>query len=279
MPRKSFIPFVFAVILMFSLACVCNMSGLTAATPQPAQPTQPSQPAQPTQPSQPAQPSQAVATNQPSATSAQPQSKYFQQDFTNGAPNWSYFVIDASIMINSPGSLATLANGNVGNMTVGPSDGKYVFDLEDKGQWVYATYDAQEYDDVAVEVSADNLGTNDNNVSLICRYSKTEGWYEFNIANSGLYNIYYAHFTPDNRMVYALIADGGSNHIKQGKNVNDYKITCNGHTLSLFINGFTARKVDDNDYVLQNGKVGISVSSFNDLPAKVAFDWVKISQP
>jgi hypothetical protein len=262
MLRKSFVQLAFAVVLIFSLAC--SMAGLSTAQP-PSQQSSSSSP--------------VAATNQPSSTSAQPQSKYFQEDFSNGAPNWSYFVIDASIMINSPGSLATLANGNVGNMTVGPSKGHYVFDLEDKGQWVYATYDAQEYDDVAVEVSDNNLGTNDNNVSLICRYTKQNGWYEFNIANNGLYNIYYAHFTPDNRVTYSLIADGGSNHIKQGKNVNQYGISCKGHTLSLTINGFATRKVDDNDYVLQSGKIGISVSSFNDLPAKVEFDWVKVSQP
>ena len=71
-------------------------------------------------------------------------------------------------------------------MTVGVTDGFLLFDLESPGQWVYTIYDPETYDDVKVEVSAENRGTNDNNVSLICRYDPTEGWYEFNIANSGL---------------------------------------------------------------------------------------------
>ncbi len=174
----------------------------------------------------PSQSNQPSATSQPSSTATAPSgSKYFTEDFSNGAPNWSYFVVDASIQLTSPGSLPSLASGNVGNMTVGPSNGAYVFDLEDKGQWAYAIYDAQEYDNVSLDVSAENRGTNDNNVSLICRYSRTDGWYEFNIANSGLYNIYYGQFTPDNKAVYAQIADGGYNKIKQGKNINDYKLS------------------------------------------------------
>jgi len=32
-------------------------------------------------------------------------------------------------------------------------------------------------------------GTNNNNISLSVRYSD-EGWYEFNIANNGLYDIF-----------------------------------------------------------------------------------------
>lgn len=252
----------FALSIIILLVLACDFSG--GITPS----------ASPTKSNPATQPPQAAAT-----ATTQPQSKYFQEDFTNGAPNWSYFVIDASIMLTSPGSLASLASGDVGTMTVGPSDGYYSFDLEDKGQWVYAIYNAQQYDDVRVDVSADNRGTNDNNVSLICRYDKKEGWYEFNVANSGLFDIYYAHFTPDNKVIYAKIADGGSNHIKQGRNVNEYGISCKGHTLTLFINGFETRKIDDNEYALRSGDVGISVSSFNDLPAKVSFDWVKISQP
>jgi len=63
-------------------------------------------------------------------------------------------------------------------MTVGVSDGYLLFDLESAYQWVYTTFDPETYDDVRVEVSAENRGTNVNNVSLICRYDPAEGWYE-----------------------------------------------------------------------------------------------------
>ena len=90
------------------------------------------------------------------------------------------------------------------DMTLGIQNGFLVFDLQGKGEWVYSIYNAQTYDDVRVDVSAENRGANNNNVSLICRYSPDGQWYEFNIANNGLYNIYYAHKTEDNKIGYIL---------------------------------------------------------------------------
>ena len=150
MQRKSILSLVVVLVLIFSVACLCNATGLSGILPQQSQQNRQPLPSQSNQPS---------ATSQPSSTATAPSgSKYFTEDFSNGAPNWSYFVVDASIQLTSPGSLPSLASGNVGNMTVGPSNGAYVFDLEDKGQWAYAIYDAQDYDNVSLDVSADNRG-------------------------------------------------------------------------------------------------------------------------
>jgi hypothetical protein len=232
-----------------------------------------------------ASPSAATSAPSPQTTTASPQptaqptaSKYFQEDFNSSlSSDWSQFVINASK--RTKGGNPVLVKGNFGNMTVGVKDGFLVFDLESQGQWIYAIYGAQEYDDVRLDVSAENRGNNDNNISLICRYSPDQGWYEFNIANSGLYDIYYAQVEPDNTVIYSKIADGGYNKIKQGKDTNQIGISCASHTLTLFINGFQVNQVDDNQYVLKSGKVGVSVSSFEDPPAIVGFDWVKVSQP
>jgi hypothetical protein len=206
-----------------------------------------------------------------------PASPYFQEDFNGGLDNWSHFVVDGSK--TSVGGNPQLVQKDFGTMTFGIKDGFLVFDLESPGQWIYSTYDAQDYDDVRVDVSAENRGTNSNNVSLLCRYTADQGWYEFNVANSGLYNIYYASVSSDKTVVYSKLADGGSNKIKSGTATNQYAIVCQGHTLSLYINTIHVRSFDDNQYGLKKGKVGVSVSSFTDLPAIVGFDWVKISQP
>src|SRR5512145_2742098 len=120
---------------------------------------------------------------------------------------------------------------------------------------------------------------NDNNITLICRYREDEGWYEFNVFNSGLYNILYGYYEKDGNINYARIADGGSTKIKAGKEINTYKIICNDRKLALYINGTETRVVEDNQHVLRKGKIGIGVSSFNQLPIKVEFEWVKISEP
>ena len=259
MKDNSFKLFLAMVVLfMTMIACISSFGGggQSAGTSAPASQTT----------------TAAQVTAQPTA------SKYFQEDFNGSlSSDWSQFVVNGSKVPKGGNSM--LVKSNFGNMTVGVKDGYLVFDLESQGQWVYAIYNAQEYDDVRLDVSAENRGNNDNNISLICRYSPDQGWYEFNIANSGLYDIYYAQVEPDNTVIYSKIADGGYNKIKQGKDTNQIGISCAGRTLTLFINGFQVKQLDDNQYVLKSGKIGVSVSSFTDPPANVGFDWVKVSQP
>jgi len=164
-------------------------------------------------------------------------------------------------------------------MFVGTKDERLVFDLGSEGQWAYVTYDAYEYDNVRLEVVAENRGVNNNNVSLICRYTPDEGWYEFNIANNGLFWIFHAIIRDDGHVIYTEIADGGSNKIKAGKETNTYSIVCNDRTLSLFINGNETRVLDENNHALRDGLVGVSVSSFNVLPVKIEVDTITIGQP
>ena len=175
--------------------------------------------------------------------------------------------------------MPALAASDVEGSSVKISDGLLAYDLERKGLWVYALYDPFTYGDVRLDVIAENRGVNNNNVSLICRYSEEEGWYEFNVANNGRYNILYARYSPDKKAIYGKLADGASNKLKQGKETNNYGMACKGRTIVVYINGFETRRINDNQYVLKEGKVGVSVSSFNDLPVKVEFDSVKISQP
>jgi hypothetical protein len=223
----------------------------------------------PTEPPPAVQPTDVEPTEAPTEPVAQ---QYYTESFDADTGQWSTFVVDAT-------TVPTVVEGKVDNMSVGVSDGYLVFDLGSKNLWVYSTYDPYEYDDVRMDVVAENRGTNDNNISLICRFSKEEGWYEFNVANSGLYDILHGSFTKDGKVTYGKIADGGSNKIKQGKETNTYAISCKDRTLVLYINGYETRRLTDNQYALRKGKVGLSVSSFDTLPVKVAFDSVKISQP
>ncbi len=131
-----------------------------------------------------------------------------------------------------------------------------------------------------MDMTAENRGDNNNNVSLICRYNEDEGWYEFNVANSGLYQILFGKWDADKRHAsYSKIADGGSNKIHVGKEINDYTAICQGRTLTLLINGTQVRSVDDNQNALRSGNVGVGVSSFNRFPVIVEVDTYKVSQP
>ncbi len=256
--------FVFLALLL-AVSLACRFGGTpTPTTQEPVQEPVNEAPPVADTPEQPQneEPSSVVTEAPVEQSSAQ---EFFTEEFDGDIENWS--------RLNVTGSKET----NVDGLTLEVKDSRLVFDFSTKQLYVYLFYDPFEYDNVAVEARVENRGMNDNNISLICRYSD-EGWYEFNVFNSGLYNILYGFYEPDGDINYARLADGGSTKIKPGKEVNVYKITCNDRKLSLYINGTETRVIEDNQYVLRKGKIGISASSFDQLPIKVEYDWVKISE-
>lgn len=260
-------PFVFALVVMVMVSLACLGSSETPTVePPPPQPAEP----EPTQPEQPPEPEPTEPVELPAPVTEE----FFKEEFEGGNENWSYFVVDGSKQVPEFEGDALEDKSSLYT-----EDGLLVFDLNNKYQWVYAFYDPYEYKDVSLEVSAENRGVNDNNISLICRYTEGEGWYEFNIANNGLYWIYHAIVNPEGRVVYSKLADGGSNKVKQGKEINTYAITCEDRTLTMYINGTETRQLDDNRFVLRGGQVGVSISSFNVLPVKVEIDYIDISEP
>ena len=255
-------PFLFllAVIMVVSLACSL---GAPAAEQTPIPQVQQEQPesASAPQPTMPPAPIEPVAQ------------KFYTETFDSDSGLWSYFLVNANE------SVPMLSDEDFGTMFVGTDGGRLVFDLESERQWAYVTYDGAEYSDVRIDVVAENRGVNNNNVSLICRYTPEEGWYEINIANNGLYWLYHGIIRDDGAVIYTQLADGGSNKIKAGKEINEYTLICKDRTLTVYINGHETRVYEDNNYVLRDGKIGVSVSSFQTLPVSVEFDTITISEP
>ena len=250
------------LILLVGLAC-----GTTTATPtqQPiATPTLPpiQQPTQeptaaPTLPpvQQPTQPLVVTATEAPTPP------VYFTEEFNGKIPDWSYYVM----------------RGDKKLMNLDINNGNLVFNLTGQYLYVYLTYNPWTYEDASIDVIADNRGMNDNNVSLICRYSKQEGWYEFNISNDGLWKVFVYDITTGGD--YQMLNSGSSTAIHVGKAVNEYAAICQGTTLSLYINGVKTTSFEEHKYALRKGLVGIGVASYETLPVIVEFDKVAISKP
>jgi hypothetical protein len=254
MLNKSARPFIylFLILAMASLACGIDWGDETQTAPE----QQSSEPTQEQQSAEPTASEEVVATGQQFGT--------FEFDAPDD--NWQ-------TVLNVTGQ-----NTNVDNMSVDFEDGFMRFNINTKQLWTYINYTAYEYENVRIDARVENLGVNNNNISMICRYSESDGWYEFNVANNGLWWIYHGLLDSTGKTTYTLIYNGGSNDIHQGKDVNEYGAVCNEHKLTLYINGKEVRTVEDNKFLLRNGQVGISVSSFDDLPVKVDFDWVKISE-
>jgi hypothetical protein len=140
---KALKPIIFLVTVLALVSLACLGSG----TPTPEPPPETEAPQQPAQPQE---------TEAPTQVSAQ---EFFKEEFDGDLSNWTYFNVLGSDQASESGlSLET--------------DGGYlVFDISTKQLYTYVTYDPYEYKDVAIALRAENRGTNNNAVSLLCRYS------------------------------------------------------------------------------------------------------------
>jgi len=181
---------------------------------------------------------------------------FFRDEFENGLGNYFYFFMHGKDREeNRPYS----------------KDGKLVFHIADKQTYVYLAYDPYTYDNVLISAEAENRGVNTNNLSLICRYVPDEGFYEFIIYSSGLYEIW--RFKDK----YELLYNGGSKHLKMGKETNQFAAECDGKNLTLFINGYKERTVTDSTF--KEGRVGLGVSTLDSVPVEVEFEYFEIAKP
>jgi hypothetical protein len=258
---KPYQPLLFLTSFVLIVGLACGIGG-----PSPTQPPQQPNNPPPQNPQPTPVPPQPQATEPP--TQPQPSSQFFKEEFDSPlTSDWFIYTVTGS------------DSADPDKVTVEAKDGKLSWDFESEQVYYYLFYEAFEYEDVTVSVVADNRGRNNNNVSLMCRYDPDIGWYEFNIANNGLYDIFFAEIQNDGDISYNLITNGGSNAIKTGKNINEYSITCNGDELSLKINGDDVNKFNEKTYNLRSGSVGVGVSAFDVLPIQIEMDWFEVSEP
>lgn len=266
---KTLRPLLFIVSMLLIVGMACSFGSPPATQPPPATQTQPVQ-VIPTE--APPEPTEAPPTEAPLPTASEAPVSQAQQFFTEefDAPlsgDWSIFTI------TDPNA------SDLEKVTVEADNGNLVWNFDSEYVYYYLFYNAFTYEDVKVEARADNRGKNNNSVSLICRYDENVGWYEFNIANNGLYDILYAEVLDNGKIRWNRVANGGSNAINQGKDVNEYSATCQGEELTLNINGDEVISIKEKNYRLRSGQAGISVSSFDVLPILIEMDWIRISEP
>lgn len=260
---KTLKPFLFAIIIFSLISVSCLVSGKTETVPT-AEPDN-SQAAQPTEAvvQQPTaeivvqQPTEAVIPTEEPVVASNDPAPFYREDFENDLDNWTYF----------------LMSGDENKMDLYTEDGYLIFDLEGEEQYVYVMYDPYTYENVKLQVAAENRGKNTNNISLICNYTEKYGWYEFSVTNGGMY-YFYVYSELDGG--YFLLTSGGSTNVTTGRHENVYQATCEGNKLALYINGVLENEYTDNRYNLTEGQVGFGVSSFNVLPIIVYVDYVDI---
>jgi len=272
MKRSVIMPLVFLVLFVFLVGSACALTGgketatvepqviIITATP-PIVVEEPVINASPeivaTEPS-------VVATEpllevtEPPAESGEP-FDYFVEEFDNNLEYYTDF----------------LTSGDASDVNIYTENGKLYISLEDYNVYYYLLYEPYTYGNVRVDAEVVNQASNNNEVSLICRYSDDLGWYEFNITSGGLWRILYY----DNVIAkqYQLIANGGSTDIRMGRDTNTYTAICEDRNLSLYINGNFVKTVEDKN--LDRGLVGLGISSFDAYPVMMNVPWMEISVP
>ena len=145
--------------------------------------------------------------------------------------------------------------------------------------WVYAIYGAQDYESIRVDTKFVNQGGSPASIGLVCRYSESDGWLEYNLSTDGTYNVLYGKWLSSGVADYLPILSASSNAIQPSGAAQEIGLICSDTTLSLFIDQTLIRRVDVSSYKLTTGKVGLTASSFENTPVMAAFDWVEVGEP
>ena len=172
-----------------------------------------------------------------------------------------------------------LQAGNEAVPNITTENGTLRFQMDTPFTWLYALYAPEDYTNVHIETEYVNSALTPASMGLICRYSDTEGWFEYNVSTDGAYNVLYGSWLATGIADYLPVIDGLSREVKQSGEMQHIGLTCSGTILRLFINGTLIRSVDVSSYDLTEGKVGLTASSFESVPIIAVFDSVTITEP
>lgn len=172
-----------------------------------------------------------------------------------------------------------LQTGNEAPPVVKTEGSNLVLQMDTPFTWVYAVYGAQEYADIRIDSRFANQAGSPASIGLICRYSETDGWLEYNVYSDGTYSVLYGQWLASGIADYLPVLSSSSNAIQPSGTSQEIGLLCSGTTLSLFIDQTLIRSVDVSRFALANGKIGITASSFENIPVIAALDWVKVSEP
>jgi hypothetical protein len=244
----------FLVLLVVLAAC-------QAPTAQPDETAVPAALPSPTSTATPTPEPSAIPPTASPSPSPPPPSRVFTEEFAAVSPYWTYVQVDTGAAIPSP----KVAGGFL------------VFDMPSPNQWMYAIHEPFEYADVRLDAAVQVRSGGDAVPGLVCRYDEKRGWYEFDILNDRTYVLLYGQWLTGGVVRYTPLVQAESEKIVRGE--NELGLVCQGDVLTPFINGTQLRRRQESTYGLTGGKVGIAAASFEQAPAEIAFDWLKVSLP
>ena len=179
----------------------------------------------------------------------------------------------------SPVAWTILQTGSGAVPNVKAENSTLLLQMDAPFTWVYAVFSEQDYENVRVDARFANQAGSPSSIGLICRYSESEGWFEYNVSTDGTYNVLYGQWLADGIADYLPIISASSSAIQPSGTSQEVGLLCSDTVLSLFIDQNLIRSVEVSRFELTGGKVGITASSFENTPVIAAFDWVRVSEP
>ena len=180
---------------------------------------------------------------------------------------------------SSLGGWVILQAGNDSVPAIHTGESELLLQMDSPYTWLYALYGAQDYMDVRVDAQFVNRAGSPSSIGVMCRYSEENGWFEFNISTDGTYNVLYGRWLTVGIADYLPILSAPSKEIQPSGAAQQIGLICYDDALSLIINEKLIRTVGVARYELNEGKVGITASSFENTPVIAAFDWVMVGEP
>ena len=200
----------------------------------------------------------ATFTPSPTFTST-PYALYFTEDFNSDLTAWESFQTGGSSVPKTTTENSLLR-----------------IDIASSNTWYYAIHHQHEYSSMAISAKVD--GSPSGSIGLVCYYDELKGWYEFNIASDRTYSVLFGQWLAQDIAQYTPIATDTTGYLEAGRLDNIIGLTCQGNTLFIYINNVLFRTLDVSRYGLTQGKIGITASSFDEIPMSAFVDWVNISE-
>ncbi|MBI5945320.1 MAG: hypothetical protein HY864_13195 [Chloroflexi bacterium] len=240
---------------------IAGLIFLTACNLATATPTPQADLSSPTVPTQtPPEPATATQTLTPAPTfTPTPYPRNFTEEFSSNLNAWELFQTGGS---NSP--------------TVKTENSMFRIDIASPHTWYYAIQTTHEYSSVAISAKVD--GSPSGSIGLVCFYNESNGWYEFNIASDKTFSVLLGQWLAEGVAQYTPLITDTTGALESGNLNYEIGLVCRKESLLLYINGNPFGEVDVSKYGLAAGKIGITASSFDELPTTAFFDWVKVSE-
>lgn len=186
----------------------------------------------------------------------EPPALYFTDEFDTLLPYWEFF-----------------QTGGLTRPTPVAGNGSLQIDMTSADTWFMGIHNVHAYPNIFVRAQV-SPGTG-GSVGLICRYSETDGWFEFNTESDGSYSVLLGQWlAPEVAKYVPVLTD--SNSLLSNNASYILGLFCQDNFLLLYVNETLIRRVEVTNYGLSEGLVGFTTASQKTIPVSILIDWLRI---